>query len=94
MSQSILRDIVKKIHSAVYFSIMVDETTDMANKEQVVMVFRWVSDELGVHEDFLGLYETHSIEAKALVGVIKDTLLRLNLKLEHSGGSVMMGQVV
>ena len=38
MSQSILHDIVKKNHSAVYFSIMVDETTDMANKEQVVMV--------------------------------------------------------
>ena len=90
MSQSILRDTVKKFTLA-YFSIMVDETTDMANKEQVVMVFHWVSDELGVHEDFFGLYETHSIEAKALVGVIKDTLLRLNLKLEHCRGQCYDG---
>ena len=59
------------------------------HKEQVVMVFRWVSDKLGIHEDFLGLYETHSIEAKALVGVIKDTLLCLNLKLEHCRGAVL-----
>ena len=31
---------------------MVDENTDMSNKEQVVIVFWWVSDELDVHEDF------------------------------------------
>ena len=39
----------------------------------------------------MGLYETHSIEAKALVGVIKDTLLRLNLKLEHCRGQCYDG---
>ena len=91
MSQSVLRDKVKEIQSAVYFTIMVDETTDMSNKEQVVIVFRWVSDQLVVHEDFIGLYETHSIEAKALVDVIKDTLLRLNLKLQHCRGQCYDG---
>ena len=91
MSQSILRDKVKEIQFAVYFTIMVDETTDMLNKEQVVILFCWVSDQLVLHEDFIGLYETHSIEAKVLVDVIKDTLLRLNLKLQHCRGQCYDG---
>ena len=91
MSKSILRDKVKEIQSAVFFTIMVDETTDMSNKEQVVIVIRWVSEELFVHEEFFGLYETDSIQAKALVDVIKDSLLRLNLKLEHCRGQCYDG---
>ena len=31
---------------------MIDETTDESNKEQVVICFRWVDDEVDVHEDF------------------------------------------
>ncbi len=36
MSLHILRDVVLLIRSAPFFSIMVDETTDVSNKEQVV----------------------------------------------------------
>ena len=42
---------------------------------QVVIVLRWVDDELNVHEEFIGLYEVPSIEASSLVFIIKDTLL-------------------
>ncbi len=37
MSLHILRDVVLLIRSAPFFSIMVDETTDVSNKEQVVL---------------------------------------------------------
>ena len=76
---------------------MVDETTDCSNVEQVVIVVRWVSDDLSVHEDFIGLYKTDSIQAKSLVSIIKDTLLCLNLKMElcrgqcYDGANVMSG---
>ena len=66
--------------------MMVDETTDKANKQQVVLVFRWVDDALVAHEEFIGLYLTDSIRFEALVAVIKDTLLRMNLKIEHCRG--------
>ena len=65
---------------------MVDETTDISNREQVVLVFRWVEDDLTVHEDFFGLYQTDTIDVRTLFQLIKDTLLRMNLSLEHCRG--------
>ena len=56
MSLQVLRDIATSLHSAEFYSIMVDETTDVSNKEQAVLCFRWVSDDLIAHEDFVGLY--------------------------------------
>ena len=53
MAQAILRRLVRRIQSSVFFTLMVDETTDISNREQVVLVFRWVEDDLTVHEDFL-----------------------------------------
>ena len=76
---------------------MIDETTDLSNTEQVVLVFRWVDSELSVHEKFLGLYQTDSVKAATLLKIIEDTLLRLNLKLEmcrgqcYDGASIMSG---
>ena len=62
-----------------------------------MLVFRWVDDDLTAHEEFIGLYLTNSITAAALVAIIEDTLLRLNIKLEnchdqcHDGASTMSG---
>ena len=78
--------IAAQIQSAVLFTVMVNEITDCFNKEQVVLVFRWVDDELTAHEEFIGLYLTDSITAAALVGIIEDTLLHLNIKLENCYG--------
>ena len=70
---------------------MVDETTDAANKEQVVIVVRWVDDAFNAHEDFIGLYVTGSTNAQALVAIIKDILLRLNLNLGNCRGQCYDG---
>ena len=77
--------------------MMIDEATDLANIEQVVLVIRSVNDNLTVSEDFIGLYKTESIESSSLVSIIKDVLLRMNLKLNYcrgqcyDGGSNMTG---
>ena len=98
MAQQVLRQVAASLQSSVYYTVMVDETTDAANKEQVVLVFRWVDDDLQVHEDFVGLHETDSTTADALVAIIRDTLLRLNIKLEncrgqcYDGAGVMSGR--
>ena len=84
MATSILRKIQAQLQLG-YFTVMIDETTDLSNTEQVVLVFRWVDDTLSVHEEFIGLYQTDSIAAASLFKIIEDTLLRLNLKLEMSG---------
>ena len=95
MAQQILRSVVKKIQSK-YFTIMIDEATDVSNSEQVVIVLRWVGENLSVHEDFIGLYKTDSTNAATLVSLIKD-LMRCGLSITmcrgqcYDGASVMTG---
>ena len=91
MALQVLRQVAASLQSTVFYAVMVDETTDKANNEQVVLVFRWVDDALVAHEEFVGLYLTHSITSEALVAVIKDTLLRMNLKIEHCRGQCYDG---
>ena len=91
MALQVLRQIAASLQSAVFYALMVDETTDKANKEQVVLVFQWVDNDLVAHEEFVGLYLTDSITSKALVAVIKDTLLRMYLKIEHCHGQCYIG---
>ena len=57
MAKAVLQKVVLQFQSS-FFTIMIDETTDIANTEQVVVIFRWVNSELSVHEEFVGLYRT------------------------------------
>ena len=97
MGLQVLRDIATSLYSAEFYSIMVDETTDVSNKEQAVLCFRWVSDDLIAHEDFVGLYGTENTEAKTLVNMTLDVLTRLNLSIKkprgqcYDGASAMSG---
>jgi len=53
MALNVLRQVTLSIQSAPIFSIMVDETTDISNKEQVVICFRWVDKQLEAHNNVL-----------------------------------------
>ena len=86
MAKMVFRDLTSSIQSAPFISIMIDETTDESNKKQVVICFCWVDDELDVHEDFIGLYETESTEAIALLTIIHDELNRLNISITKLRG--------
>ena len=89
MANNILRTIVEKVKVDKFCSIMVDETPDVANKEQVVMCLRWVDSTLTAHEDFVGLYEVQSTQAIALFKAIQDVLLRLGISV-NSANAMMM----
>ena len=78
--------LVKYNLHAPYFTMMIDEATDLANIEQVVLVIHSVNDNLTVTEDFIGLNKTESIESSSLVSIIKDVLLWMNLKLKYCRG--------
>ena len=58
MAKEVLDEIATNIQSADLFTVMADESTDASNKEQVVVVIRWVDKSLDVHEDFIHLYNT------------------------------------
>ena len=97
MAHVVLRQIASSIHSSPFYTIMVDETTDVSNQEQVVLCIRWVSSDFEVHEEFMGLYSVESTRADTLISVIKDVFLRFNFPLSkvrgqcYDGASTMSG---
>ena len=91
MALSILRDISQNIKNSVYYSIMADETTDVSNRKQRVLVLRHVYDDLVAHEDFIGLYKVDSLDSDILTKTIEDCLLRMNLSLNSCRGQCYDG---
>lgn len=98
MSHTILRDISRDIQHSKYFAILADETTDISNREQLVICLRWIDCNLDVHEDFLGLYKIDDTGAETISKAILDALLRLNINITkcrgqtYDGASAMSGR--
>ena len=81
---------------------MLDESPDISAKEQVSICFRTVQEDkedIIVHEDFLGFYETASTTASNLFCVVEDLLARFGLSMKdcrgqcYDGASAMSGQI-
>lgn len=81
MAHHVLRDVADHLQKSPFLSIMIDETTDVSNQEQVTIVMRRVDEDLEVYEGFLGLYQVASISVDSLTAVIKDIMTRLNLSM-------------
>ena len=91
MAQHVRREKLEQIRTNHYFAMMVDEYTDIANKEQMSFCVRSVNDDLNVEENFFGYYEVENIKSDAIVHAIKDILIRLNLPLQHCRGQTYDG---
>jgi len=92
MALSLLMDIAAEV-SGKWFTIMVDETTDLSNTEQMVVCLRYVDDDLKVNEEVVGLYSLESTSAEMIVSTIQDVLLRMNLRIDMCRAHVMIGLV-
>ena len=79
MALTVLRKVALSLQQTNFYTVMVDETTDVNNSEQVVLCLRWIDNEFEAHEEFIGLYEVEKIDANTIFLVIKDVLQRLNL---------------
>ena len=91
MAFHILRQLSKDIQENGWYAIMADECTDVSNIEQFTICIRWVDKYLESHESFIRLYEVDSITSDTLVSAIKDTLVRLNVKLTDCRGQCYDG---
>lgn len=97
MGLQILRSISTQVQNSPFTTIMADETTDVSNKEQVTLIIRRITENLEVHEEFLGLYTVSSTNAAMLSDVIRDLFVRMNVSLEklrgqcYDGASAMSG---
>ena len=86
MILSILRDIVGYIKNADFHSIMIDETSDVSNKEQAVFCTRWVDENLFFIWGFLGLHEMEKFDPVSIANFIKDTIVRLDFDSKQLQG--------
>lgn len=48
MAHHVLTNILESLHTSPILAVMVDETTDKSNKEQLTPVVRWVSEDYSV----------------------------------------------
>ena len=76
-----LRGTAENIIDNVFFSIMVDETIDSSNNEQLVLCHRWVDHNFEAHENFMGIHAVENIRSDALAAVLKDIRIKLNIPL-------------
>ena len=60
MALHIPRKISENIQSSEFYNITLDEITDVANIEQVVVCHRWASEKCDVRDVFVGLYPVES----------------------------------
>ena len=92
MARHVVNEIISALQTAPFFSLMVDETTDISNTEQVVFFcFRWVDQFLNAHEEFVGLYCVGSTEASVIFSVIKDVMTRMNISFKKLWGQYYDG---
>ena len=72
-------------------TIMADEVTDASNREQVIVCLRWTDEQFEAREEFIGLHKVDQIDSDTIFAVSKDTLLRMNLKIENCRGQCYDG---
>ncbi|XP_061194819.1 uncharacterized protein LOC133202983 [Saccostrea echinata] len=65
---------------------MADETTDISNREQLVICLRYIDDQFVPQEIFVGFYEVDDIKADTIVSTITDTLTRFNIPFNKLRG--------
>ena len=76
---------------------MVDEATDLSNKEQLTIFVRWISNDFIGSEEVVGLYIVSSTDAQSIVDVIKDAFLQFQIPFTklcgqcYNGCSTMAG---
>ena len=86
MSHHVLRRILEDIHTSPFLALMVDEATDVSNKEQLTIVIRCIDDDFIVSEEFLVLYYLSAIDAQSIVDAIMDVFLRFQFPLSRLRG--------
>ncbi len=100
MGQKVLRQILEKIksNSPYWYSVIADEATDVACREQFNLSIRHVNDDYVVSEDSIGLFSLPNTKAETLFMVLKDMLTRCNLPLSlcrgqaYDGAATMQGK--
>ena len=83
MGQCVLRNILAKVGTALWYSIIVDEATDISRNEQMSLSIRWADCNYDIHEYTLGLIQLPNTKADTIFSAIKDVLIRCSLPINQ-----------
>ena len=92
MGQCVLRKILAEVCTALWFSIIIDEATDVAHNEQMSVSVRWVDNCYDIYERTLGLIQLPNSATETIFRAAKDVLIRCSLPINQCRGRPMMGQ--
>ena len=85
ISKTLENSLLDSFKGSVYYSIMADESTDVASKEELSVCARWLHQNKPV-EHFLGVIQAKETNAEAIAGYISDFLQSRGIKFEKMRG--------
>ena len=91
MGQCVLRKILAEVCTSLWYSIIVDEATDIAHNEQMSVSVRWVDNCYCINECTIGLLQLPSTLAETIFQAEKDILIRCSLLINQCQGQAYDG---
>ena len=91
MAHNVLQEVLVAIHTSPFLSLIVDEATDISNKEQLAVIIRRVGGDFTAFDDFLGLYQITATDTENIVAAVKDVLLRFQIPISMLWGQCYDG---
>ncbi|MEL7307700.1 MAG: DUF4371 domain-containing protein, partial [Pseudomonadota bacterium] len=98
MAHAVQRKLIEDIKSCGFYSMMIDETTDVSGKEQVVFCIRYIKNDLSPSEVFIAFNDTDSVTGESLSNLALTFLKQMGLPLDmmrgqcYDGAANMSGQ--
>lgn len=86
ISRELLRLVLLDVKAKNFYDIIADETSDSSCMEQLSFCLRHVNDDFETFEEFVGLYQLESCSAETIFNVLKDIVVRCDIKFDNCRG--------
>jgi hypothetical protein len=91
LSKEVQLNLISEIKDSFCYSIILDETRDISNREQVSVCFRIVDKNLNISEHFLGFFETPFTDAQTLFNLVINVLSQFDIDISKCRGQCYDG---